>query len=69
MGVSPVCGEGEERENVKKKLSDLMGNLVGILILLAIAAAIGGCVNYRIDLYKRKFPGTSTLDYWLDSHK
>ena len=69
MGVSSVCGEGEEREDVKKKLSDFIGWAIPILVIFAIAIGIGGCVNYRIDLYKRKYPGTTTLDYWLDSRK
>lgn len=54
---------------MRKKLNEFVGIAIPVLVILAIAAGIGGCVNYRIDLYKRKYPGTSTLDYWLDSHK
>lgn len=58
-----------EEERMKKKLSDFIGWAIPVLVIFAIAIGIGGCVNYRIDLYKRKYPGTTTLDYWLDSHK
>lgn len=54
---------------MRKKLKDLFWNAVPIIAIFAVGIGIGGCVNYRIDLYKRKYPGTSTLDYWLDSHK
>lgn len=41
-----------------------------VLVGIMIAAVIYGLyclICYRIDLYKRKHPGTTTFDFWMDS--
>ncbi len=53
---------------MKSKLRGLVESVVVIALLLAVVIAIALTFNYRIDLYKRKYPGTTTLDFWLDSH-
>ncbi len=43
---------------------------VAILTLVLLAGLlIYGCVSYDMGKYKRKYPGTTTLDYWLDGGK
>lgn len=54
---------------MKSKLRNTIENVLIVAVLLAVVVGIASMVNYRIDLYKRKYPGTTTLDYWLDSHK
>lgn len=54
---------------MKKKLRTLADNIGIILVIVAVIVGIGGCVNYRMNLYKRKYPGTTALDYWMDNKK
>jgi hypothetical protein len=46
-----------------------MDTLLWIGIAAIIVGAIALSVNYDIERYHRKFPGTTTLDYWMDGRK
>lgn len=38
-------------------------------LIVGVIYAVYCLVCYKIDLYKRKHPGTSTFDYWMDGKK
>jgi hypothetical protein len=50
----------------KKSIFDWV---IGIGIVLVVVLMIGGCTSYKINLYKRKYPGTTTFDYFMDDKK
>lgn len=40
---------------------------VGVLGLLALLGLMYGCVSYSQNKYERKYPGASTLDWFIDT--
>lgn len=52
---------------MKEKLKEIGKAILTLVIIALFCGAIGAVINYKIDLYKRKYPGTTTLDFWLDS--
>ena len=54
---------------MKSKFREVLESAFVLALLLAVVIAIALTFNYRIDLYKRKYPGTTTLDFWLDSRQ
>jgi hypothetical protein len=55
-------------EHIMKKKS-IFDWVIGIGIVLVVVLMIGGCTSYKINLYKRKYPGTTTFDYFMDDKK
>lgn len=47
----------------------ILNNLIEFLLIALIVVLFGSCVAYNKKTYHTKYPGTSTLQWLLDSHK
>ena len=54
---------------MRTKLTCWLSVILACLVGLGLAFVVYSVIQYKVDLYKRKYPGTTTIDYWLDSHK